>query len=74
MRLTSSMVSGVVCDVSPCISHLNPSRIPITCRPPRLARMVAAPMTLLMPGAGPPPHRIATVSETGIPQSLFLTS
>ena len=29
-------------------------------RPPRTARIVAAPITLLMPGAGPPPHRMPT--------------
>ena len=28
--------------------------------------MVAAPMTLLMPGAGPPPHRMATRCESGM--------
>src|SRR5579859_4192143 len=33
--------------------------MPSTSTPSRTARIVAAPITLLMPGAGPPPHRIA---------------
>ena len=28
MRLTSSMVSGMTCSMSPCISHSKPSRMP----------------------------------------------
>ena len=47
--------------VSPSISHLKPSRMPIT-RAPRAPRVVAAaPITPLMPGAGPPPTRIPNV-------------
>src|SRR5438445_12612230 len=66
MRLTASMVSGTACSVSPCISHLNPSRMPTTLVPANVARMVAAPMTLLMPGAGPPPHNSASRCESTI--------
>ena len=60
MRLTLSIVSGVVCSMLPCISHSNPSRMPTTSMPSSWARIVAALMTLLIPGAGPPPTRIAT--------------
>ena len=59
MRLTSSMVSGVTCSMSPCMIHSKPSRMPTTSTPSSRPRMVAALMTLLMPGAGPPPTRIA---------------
>src|SRR5688572_23175968 len=61
MRLTASMVRGVTCSTSPCISHSKPSRMPTTSTPPRRARIVAAPMTLLIPGAGPPPTRMANL-------------
>ena len=54
----SSMVSGTAHSVSPCISHLKPSRMPSTLAPRSTERIVAAPITLLMPGAGPPPHRM----------------
>ena len=47
--------------MSPCMSHSKPSRMPTTSTPSRRARIVAAPMTLLMPGAGPPPTRIASL-------------
>ena len=60
MRLTLSIVSGVVWSMLPCISHSNPSRMPMTSMPSSCARIVAALMTLLIPGAGPPPTRIAT--------------
>src|SRR5918996_3115913 len=36
----------------------NPSRIPTTSHPVFLASMVAAEITELIPGAGPPPHRM----------------
>ena len=62
MRLTSSMVSGTMCSMSPCMSHSKPSRMPTTSTPSRAQRMAAALMTLLMPGAGPPPTRMATFS------------
>src|ERR1044071_2322694 len=58
MRLTSSIVSSSVWVMSPRISHLKPSAMPMTSTPSRFARMVAALITLLMPGAGPPPTRI----------------
>src|ERR1700674_4725841 len=54
------MVRGVAQPVSPCINCRKPSWIPSTSAPPRTERIVAAPITLLMPGAGPPPHRIPT--------------
>src|SRR5215831_6461006 len=60
MRLTASIVSGVTCSTSPRISPSKPSRTPMTSIPSRTARIVAAPMTLLMPGAGPPPTRMAS--------------
>jgi hypothetical protein len=62
MRLVSVMVSGVTCVVSPCMIHLKPSWMPRTSTPERHARIVAAPMTLLIPGAGPPATRIASLS------------
>src|SRR6266511_3898483 len=32
--------------------------MPMTCAPASAAQIVAAPITLLMPGAGPPPHKM----------------
>src|SRR5438128_5079266 len=64
IRLTSPMSSGVTWSMSPCMIHSNPSRTPSTSTPSNRARMVAAPMTLLMPGAGPPPTRIASVRRS----------
>src|SRR5262249_42312815 len=60
MRLTSSIPSGTTCSTSPRMIHSNPSRTPTTSTPSSALRMVAAPMTLLMPGAGPPATRIAS--------------
>src|SRR6184192_182547 len=60
------MSSGVTCSMSPCMIHSNPSRTPSTSTASSRARMVAAPMTLLMPGAGPPPTRIARVLRSVI--------
>ena len=60
MRLASAIVSGMTCDVSPSMIQRKPSWMPSTSTPERQARMVAAPMTLLMPGAGPPPTRMAS--------------
>ena len=40
--------------------HSKPFSMPSTSTPSSAARIVAAPMTLLMPGAGPPPTRIAS--------------
>src|SRR5262245_20754088 len=59
MRLTLSIDSGMTCSESPFINHSKPSRMPMTCMFCSSARIVAAAMTLLMPGAGPPPTRIA---------------
>src|SRR5438132_7970530 len=58
IRLTASIVSGRVWPTSPSISHSKPSSMPTTSRSSSPARMVAALMTLLMPGAGPPPTRM----------------
>src|SRR5256885_109205 len=66
IRLTSPMSSGVTCSMSPCMIHSNPSRTPSTSTASRRARIVAAPMTLLIPGAGPPPTRIASVFRSVI--------
>src|SRR5919201_6048149 len=66
MRLTASIDSGTAFRVSACMSHLKPSRMPTTPMPLTSARIVAAPMTLLMPGAGPPPHRIAIRCESAM--------
>ena len=43
------------------MSHLKPSSQPSTRSPRFRASMVAAAMTALMPGAGPPPTRMASV-------------
>src|SRR5216684_8560250 len=61
IRLTSPMSSGVTWSMSPCMIHSNPSRTPSTSTASNRARIVAAPITLLIPGAGPPPTRIASV-------------
>jgi len=60
IRLTASMVSGMTCSTLPCITHSKPSWMPSTSTPSSTHRMVAAPMTALMPGAGPPPTKIAS--------------
>src|SRR5437868_208204 len=62
MRLTSSRFSGRTSSTRPCISRSKPSRIPRTSTPCSSARMVAALMTLLIPGAGPPPTKMASFS------------
>src|SRR2546425_10041169 len=60
------MSSGVTWSISPCMIHSTPSRTPSTSTASNRARMVAAPMTLLIPGAGPPPTRIARVFRSVI--------
>src|SRR5262245_47834805 len=62
MRLTSSRFSGRTSSVLPCMIRSKPSRMPSTSTPCKRARMVAALMTLLIPGAGPPPTRMASFS------------
>ena len=57
-RDTSSIVSGRSVDGSRRTRCLNPSRMPMTSKPSLSASMVAAEMTALMPGAGPPPTRM----------------
>src|SRR5262245_13873416 len=42
-----------------CMIHSNPSSMPSTSTPSSAARIVAAPITELIPGAGPPPTRMA---------------
>ena len=65
MRLTASIVSGITWSMSPCMIHSKPSRMPRTSMPSRRARIVAAPMTLLMPGrATRLPLRISRSSRT----------
>jgi hypothetical protein len=60
MRDTVSIVSGRTRLTSPFMSHSKPSSTPSTSTPESRARMVAAAMTLLIPGAGPPPTRMAS--------------
>src|SRR3989441_2045675 len=64
------MSSGVTWSMSPCMIHSNPSRTPSTSTASNRARIVAAPITLLIPGAGPPPTRIASVLRSVIAVSL----
>src|ERR671912_153934 len=66
MRLTSSIESGCTCPVLPSISHLNPSTKPRTSEPPSRLRMVTAPITLLIPGAGPPPTSMPTMGRDAL--------
>ena len=56
--------SGTTWSMLPCMIHSKPSRMPTTSTPSSSARIVAALMTLLMPGAGPPPTRIASFLVT----------
>src|SRR6187401_672944 len=63
MRLTSSVESGLTWLTLSSMSHLNPSMIPTTSHPPRILRIVTALMTLLIPGAGPPPTRMPTTAR-----------
>src|SRR5688572_25433339 len=58
MRETSSIARGVSPVASRRTSRLKPSRMPMTSNPWFIAWIVAAEMTALMPGAGPPPTRI----------------
>ena len=52
MRLTAGMSSGFAWAMSPCMIHSKPSSRPSTSTSSSAARMVAAPITLLIPGAG----------------------
>src|SRR6266404_4740812 len=61
MPLTPSIESLTACSVSPLASHRYPSRMPTTLNPWLIPSMVAALMTPLIPGAGPPPTRIASL-------------
>ena len=60
MRLTPSIWRGRTWSMLPRMIHSNPSWIPSTSTPSRTQRIVAAPITALIPGAGPPPTTIAT--------------
>src|SRR6478752_9115066 len=68
MRDTVSMSSCRTLLMSPRMMPEKPSRMPNTGMPSTQARMVAAPITLLMPGAGPPPTRIASLLSVMDPQ------
>ena len=61
MRLTSSIERDLTWLTLPSMSHLNPSRMPTTSQSPRMLRIVTALITLLIPGAGPPPTKIPTI-------------
>src|SRR5215831_12187672 len=65
------MPSGTTWLVCPCISHSNPSRMPRTSTPSMTLRIVAAPMTLLMPGAGPPPTRMPSLPRFACTRTLL---
>src|SRR5438093_12352116 len=62
IRETSVIVSGCTFEVSPLIRCSKPSRIPTTSQPVFRASIVAAEITELIPGAGPPPHRIPSLT------------
>src|SRR5436189_133595 len=61
IRDTSVIESGRTCAVDPWMRCSNPSRSPITSQPEFTASIVAAEMTELIPGAGPPPHRMPSL-------------
>src|SRR5712692_6135885 len=61
MRETSAMSSSTTCSASPSASQRNPSKHPMARRPRLRAAIEAAAITALIPGAGPPPTRIASV-------------
>ena len=53
------MVNGCTMSVRPAAKCSNPSHIPVTSIPELMASMVAELIALLIPGAGPPPTKIA---------------
>src|SRR6266545_2315389 len=61
MRETSVMSSSTTCSASPSASQRKPSKHPRARRPRLRASIEAAAITALIPGAGPPPTRIASV-------------
>ena len=71
MRLTSPSLSGLMSSSLPFIRRSNPSRMPSTSTPCKRARIVAALITLLMPGAGPPPTKIPSFSLDTLDNSLL---
>ena len=60
-RDTSSMVSGRSLSALRRTRFLKPSWIPMTSKPSLMASMAADEMTVLMPGAGPPPTRMPSL-------------
>jgi len=62
MRETSSIDSSMIFGSVPAARSRYPSKMPITRSPLLIASIVADAITPLMPGAGPPPTRIAKVS------------
>src|SRR5262249_55020053 len=65
MPLTSSSARGRAPSISPAMISSNPLRIPTTPTFSSSARIVAAAITLLMPGAGPPPTRLRSLPTAG---------
>ena len=70
MLLTSPSLSGLMSSSLLLMRRSKPSRMPSTSTPCRSARIVAALITLLMPGAGPPPTRIPSFSLDTLNNSL----
>src|SRR5262245_2179605 len=66
MRLVFSMVSARVWLRSPSMRYSKPSSIPTTSTPSSRARMLAAPITALIPGAGPPPTRMPSLPRSSM--------
>ena len=60
-RDTSSMASGRSFSALRRTRFLKPSWIPMTSKPSLIASIAAAEMTVLMPGAGPPPTRMPSL-------------
>ncbi len=60
-RDTSSMASGRSLSALRRTRFLKPSWIPMTSKPSLIASIAAAEMTVLMPGAGPPPTRMPSL-------------
>ena len=62
MNLTSDILRGMTCSALPSMRWLNPSRMPYTSAPLLSASSAQALMALLMPGAGPPPTRMPSLT------------
>jgi hypothetical protein len=59
---TSVMDSGRACSIRPSIRCSKPSMIPRTSHPEFRASIVAAEITEFIPGAGPPPYKIPSLT------------